>query len=629
MKQPFIIATAGHIDHGKTTLIQSLTTIDTDTAPEERQRGMTINLGFAYLDLSDGSRAGIIDVPGHERFIKNMLAGAFGVDLGLLVIDANEGVMPQTIEHIDILTLLGVENFIIVLTKVAQLDQELLDLVHLDVEEFIQDTVLENAPIIETDALSGIGIQTLKDRIETFNKSNKRDLDQLPARLNVDRSFHVKGIGTVVTGTLLDGTLAVDDEVYIYPLNAVSTIRTIQIHDQQYTTAYPGNRTALNLTHVKQEEVARGSVISRIPLMKTYMLDVKLTALPSNEAPIRFWDRVHVYSGTTDVLARVVPLEDEVAPGDSSFVQLRLEEPLYIRKGDRLIIRQFSPLTTLGGGPVIDAHPTKHSHADEALLASFHIKESGSIEEQLMDLLNQPQQFFVTKKAIVDDLHVSVKQVEKVLAKAIKKQWVVRVEDYYIARQIYQELQQQMIDKLDAYHTKHPHHKGMPLETFRAQMNYLPLVGINHLIDGLVAEGRILNETNQLASGNFIVILTKQQQAIHQSIRQTLQQEGINPPTIKELFPKQKDAQVVFEWMKEEGELYQLDRDTVVLTPIYEQAKDKVIDYLKCYETIELAQCRDLLHTNRKAALRLLDELDRQKVTLRTEEGRTLHPSYK
>lgn len=628
MQQPFIIATAGHIDHGKTTLIKALTTIQTDTAPEEKKRGLTINLGFAYLDLADGTRAGIIDVPGHERFVKNMLAGAIGVDLGLLVIDANEGVMPQTVEHIDILTLLGVKHFIIVLTKVDGLDQDLLELVHLDVEEFIQNTPLEGSPIIETDALKDIGLNELKETIENFSTQIKRASTQLPARLNVDRSFHVKGIGTIVTGTLLDGQLSLEDEVYVYPADGQSTVRSIQIHEQQQTAAYPGNRTALNLTHVKREEVPRGSVISHVPLSKTYMLDVKLTALPTNDEPIRFWDRVHLYSGTTEILARVVPLEEDVLPGTSRFAQLRLEEPLYIRKGDRFIIRQFSPLKTLGGGQVIDAHPVKHASADEELLTSFQIKESGSVDEQLMDLLNQPQQFFLTKEAIVDTLHVPVDSLEQSLKKALKKKWVVSVGEYYIARQVYDELQQQMIELLDAYHEEHPHHKGMPLETFRAQMDYLPLVGVNHLIDHLVQKGRALNKNNQLTSGNFVVILTKKQQKIHEAIVKKLEEDGINPPTIKEVFPKEKDDQVVFEWMKDEGELYQLDRDTVVLTSAYQQAKDQVVNYLMKQETIELAECRDLLATNRKAALRLLDELDRQKVTMRTENGRTLHPNY-
>lgn len=628
MQQPFIIATAGHIDHGKTTLIKALTTIQTDTAPEEKRRGLTINLGFAYLDLADGTRAGIIDVPGHERFVKNMLAGAIGVDLGLLVIDASEGVMPQTVEHIDILTLLGVKHFIIVLTKVDGLDPDLLELVRLDVEEFIQDTPLEETPIVETDALNGVGLEKLKEMIEDFSAQIKRDSTQLPARLNVDRSFHVKGIGTIVTGTLLDGQLSLDDEVYVYPANTGSTIRSIQIHEQQQTLAYPGNRTALNLTHVKIENVPRGSVISHVPLSKTYMLDVKLTALSTNEAAIRFWDRVHLYSGTTEVLARVVPLEEDILPGTSSFAQLRLEEPLYIRKGDRFIIRQFSPLKTLGGGQVIDAHPAKHAWADEELLTSFQIKESGSVDEQLMDLLNQPQQFFLTKETIIDTLHVPADSLEQSLKKALKKKWVVSVGDYFIARQVYDELQQQMIDLLDTYHDEYPHHKGMPLETFRAQMDYLPLVGVNHLIDHLVQKGRALNKNNQLTSGNFVVILTKKQTKLHQEIVRKLEEDGINPPTTKEIFPKEKDYQVVFEWMKDEDELYQLDRDTVVLASTYQRAKEQVVEYLRKHEEIELAECRDLLQTNRKAALRLLDELDRQRVTLRKENKRTLHPNY-
>mgnify|MGYP002758715618 FL=1 len=342
------MGTAGHVDHGKTTLIKALTGIETDTMEEEHSRGLSINLGFAYMNLENGEEVGIVDVPGHEKFLKNMLAGAPGIDLVLLVIDVNEGIMPQTIEHAAILSLLGIENFIIVLTKMDGADEDLKEIVYEDIKDRFDGTPLAQAPIVETDAVSGIGLDDLRQQITHQCQNVTSNRLDLPARMNVDRAFSVKGIGTVVTGTLKEGVLHLGDAITLYPQKIQTKIKNIQIHKKDVETAYAGNRTALNLAKVDLDQVSRGDVLTTGPLKASYMLDVKVTCLPHSPYALELWDRVHVYLGSREVLARLVPIGSErIEPGQEGYLQLRLEDEVTVKKGDRFVLRSYSPLYTI------------------------------------------------------------------------------------------------------------------------------------------------------------------------------------------------------------------------------------------------------------------------------------------
>lgn len=366
-----VIGTAGHVDHGKTTLIKALTGIETDTTKEEKKRGMSINLGFAYLDLPNGQRVGIVDVPGHEKFIKNMVAGLPGINLVLLVIDAGEGVMPQTREHIDILTLLGVKNFLIVLTKVDTVDKELLELAVDDIRGQLADTPLADADIVETDAVSGKGIPELLSKIEEWTEKIPDTTADGKARLNVDRVFSVKGFGTVVTGTLLDSSVTVGDELTVYPSRKKTRIRSIQVHEEDVKRVTARHRTALNLANIAVDEIERGDVLSASDRLKpTWMLDVKVTCLRDAFAPIGLWDRVRLLVGTREVMARAVPIGTErIEPGKEGFLQLRLEmEQVVVKERDRFILRTYSPMHTIAGGEVLDAAPKKHRRFKAAVL---------------------------------------------------------------------------------------------------------------------------------------------------------------------------------------------------------------------------------------------------------------------
>ncbi|MFA6781632.1 MAG: selenocysteine-specific translation elongation factor, partial [Sedimentibacter sp.] len=344
-----IIGTAGHIDHGKTTLIKALTGRETDRWEEEKRRGITIDLGFTYFDLPDGSKAGIIDVPGHEKFIKNMLAGVVGMDMVLLVIAADEGIMPQTTEHLNILNLLGMKNGIVVLTKCDIADEEWISLVKEDIIESLSSTFLEGAPIVEVSSKTRNGINNLIQEINNQAEKSviERELNTIP-RLPIDRVFSIQGFGTVITGTLITGILKKGTEVEIYPVNKVCRIRNIQVHSSDVEKAYSGQRTAINLTNVKKTDIYRGCVIAPVNSMKnTMMLDVKLNLLKSSKRVVINRSRLHLYTGTSEILCRVVLLDrDELKPGESCFAQLRLEEEVAVRRGDKFIVRFYSPSET-------------------------------------------------------------------------------------------------------------------------------------------------------------------------------------------------------------------------------------------------------------------------------------------
>lgn len=417
MNNNVIIGTAGHIDHGKTTLIKALSGIETDTTQEEKDRGMSINLGFAYFDLPSGKRCGVVDVPGHERFIKNMLAGVSGINLVLLLVDSREGIMPQTKEHIDILTLLGIENYIIVMTKIDLVEEEYRELVKEDIQEFISGTVLENSPIIEVDSISKKGLDILLATIDKKTEDIAAKNVEKNARINIDRSFQVKGFGTVVTGTLTEGVINVGDELVIYPKEVKAKVRNIQVHSKDVEIAYAGQRTAINLANIKFDDVKRGDTLATAgSLTKTYMLDTEIKLINDERANLELWDRVRVYIGTEEVMARVVPLgTDLLKAGESSFAQLRLEEEIAAKNYDKFIIRTYSPMITIGGGVILDANPKKHSRFNEEILEKLKVQLEGNTTDLIANYLLSHTDYLNSKETILKELQLPKEEVEESL----------------------------------------------------------------------------------------------------------------------------------------------------------------------------------------------------------------------
>lgn len=397
-----IIGTAGHIDHGKTTLIKAITGRETDRLKEEQERGISIELGFTYFDLPSGQRAGIIDVPGHEKFIKHMLAGVIGIDIVLLVVSAEEGIMPQTVEHLSILDLMGIKKGFVVLTKSDLVDSEWIDMVEEEVRDEIQGTFLEKAPIIRVSSTTKMGIEDTINLIEEYTKElEDKDIDDMP-RLPVDRVFSISGFGTVVTGTLLSGKFKVGDEIQVFPGDTKARIRTLQVHDEDATIAYGGQRVAINLAGLKKEDVDRGNIIAPIGSMTdTMMADVKIKLIKGINRTIDNRTRLRLYIGTKEVLCRIVLLDKEqLEPGEEGYAQLRLEEEIVAKRGDKFILRFYSPMFTIGGGEILEPNPTKKKRFDEKTIKELEVKEMGSPTDIIENIIEDKSKDFPTTKDI-------------------------------------------------------------------------------------------------------------------------------------------------------------------------------------------------------------------------------------
>ena len=379
-----IIGTAGHIDHGKTTLIRALTGRNTDRLKEEQKRGITIDLGFTWFDMEDGTRAGIVDVPGHEKFIGNMVAGVVGMDLVLMVVAADEGIMPQTREHLDILELLGVSKTVLVLNKCDLVDEDWLEMMEEDIRGRLAGTIMEKAPIVRVSAATGAGIGELKSCILKMvqEEVTPRDIQTIP-RLPIDRVFTMPGFGTIVTGTLISGLIHKEDVLEMYPIHKECRIRSIQVHGSDQESCEAGQRVAINLANVKKEEIHRGCVIAPKNSMKnTDRVDVSVRVLKDSERILTNRERLHFFTGTSEILCRAVLLnEEELGPGETGLAQLLLEEEIAVKRGDRFVIRFYSPLETIGGGVILEPNPTKKKRFNEASIDELKRKESGSLAD--------------------------------------------------------------------------------------------------------------------------------------------------------------------------------------------------------------------------------------------------------
>ncbi|MGM0303987.1 selenocysteine-specific translation elongation factor [Enterococcus sp. AZ048] len=620
-----VIGTAGHIDHGKTTLIKALTGIETDTTSEEKKRGMSINLGFAYLDLPNNKRVGIVDVPGHEKFIKNMVAGLPGINLVLLVIDAAEGIMPQTKEHIDILTLLGIREFLLVLTKVDTVDPELKELVVEDIRDQLADTPLAEAELIETDAVTGTGIKELLATIQAHSEEVQERSGSGSARLNVDRVFSVKGFGTVVTGTLLDGSVNAGDDLYLYPSQKKTRIRNIQVHETDVKSAQAGQRTALNLANIATDEIQRGDVLSvSEKLEDTWMLDVKVTCLPEVETGIGLWDRVRLLVGTREVMARTVPLGvDWIGPGEDGFLQLRLEEQVAVKERDRFILRSYSPMHTIAGGEVLDAAPHKHRRFKVEILESLKAKEDGSLDELIADFMVNKKQPFTKEKELQEYLGAGKEEIQPILAEMVAADRVMETKVGYLAQASYQKLAEQATEILSSYHKQYRLRFGMPIEEFRSRMRgVLAEKEISTLIALLKAD--LVKEANdRLALQTFDVVFNSYQQAAKEKIEQTLAKNGFTPVKKEDLFGLDKNAEEVLEALNGDTVVF-LTHEYVLLGTVFDQAVKVIQDTITAHGQMTLGDFRDLTDSSRKSSMLILEYMDKQGITKRVENYRVL-----
>ena len=643
-----VIATAGHVDHGKSTLIKALTGIETDTTKEEKMRGLSINLGFAYLDLPNGQRVGIVDVPGHERFIKNMVAGLPGISLVLLVIDAGEGVMPQTKEHIDILTLLGIQDFFLVLTKVDTVDDEMKALVIADIREQLANTPLADAELIETDAVSGKGLDLLKKKIQDWAETRPEQAKKGDARLNVDRVFSIKGFGTVVTGTLLDGSVRIGDELTVYPGGTKTRIRNIQVHEQNVVQADAPHRTALNLANVSVEEIHRGDVLSKVPFLQpTWMIDAKIQCLRSAPTAMELWDRVRLLVGTREIMARIVPLGvDQIEPGCDGFMQLRLEEAIVIKEGDRFILRTYSPIFTIGGGEVLDAAPKKHRRFKEDVLESLKIKEEGNLEDIVADFLRNSCDVFTPASKIAAYLGLAEEHIQAIVQHLRQEKIIEETALGYIHSEVYKKMRGQTLQFLLSYHQRYPLRKGMAIEELRSRMRNLLHINpkyrdiqtedsrsrmrkllsdrvISLFLQLMIEHQYCRLEGSYVAAAKFYVVFSETQLAVKKSIETTLEKSGFTPLKVEDLSSLAKDADAVLEALRGDSVIF-LTPEYVIAKSVYDQAVKKIIDYIGEYGKMTLGDFRDITKSSRKSSMLILEYADAGEVTKRVENYRVL-----
>ena len=625
MLENIIIGTAGHVDHGKTTLIKALTGIETDTTEEEKVRGMSINIGFAYFDLPGGRRAGIVDVPGHEKFIKNMMAGLAGLNLVLLVIDASEGIMPQTSEHIDILQLLGIKDYIIVLTKIDMVDEELLELVEEDIQEEFQHTLLEQAPIIKVDSVSGTGLTELKNKIDEISHSIEQKNTLLPPRMHIDRIFSVKGFGTVVTGTLIEGKIKLNDELMIYPSEVMTKVRGIEVHGQKVTEAVAGQRTALNLANVKMSELERGDTLTNPNAMEgNWMLDVKVKVLP-HISSIKLWDRLRLHIGTKEVLCRAVPLgTEEIKKGEESFLQLRLEEKVGAIQGDKCILRSYSPMRTIAGAVILDAAPVKHKRFNEAVLENLKVKESGKIEDVLCDFVAKQRNTFTTMEEIIAYIGLEKTEVEAIVGELVDASQLLKIEHAYMHARKLNELKDVIVNHLSRYHKTYRLRNGMPKEELRSKVGQAIKGKEFDLILQQLAKDDVITNGDVLSLSEFKVTYNPYQLKDKERIEQQLKEAKCLPLSIEALVGENPELRELIESLNHKT-LIRLDADTIIDFDAYHEAVKKVRECITKQGEMTLAEFRDMTGSSRKYSLIILEYMDKQKITKRVESTRVLY----
>ncbi len=626
MQKHVIVGTAGHVDHGKTTLIKALTEINTDRLGEEQKRGITIELGFAYMKNSQGEKIGIIDVPGHEKFVKHMLAGAGGIDIALLIIDANEGVMPQTKEHIYILELLGIKEGIIAVTKSDTVDEEWLMVVEEDIKDFVKGTFLQDASIHCVSAYTGDGIDSLREEI--FKKAGKvksRDIN-LDSRLFVDRVFSLKGTGTVITGTLFNGQISLGDNLSLYPEEHPCKVRNLQVHEEDVEVAYAGQRVAVNLTGIKKEDIQRGFVLGKEDsLLITDKVLVELMALPDTERLIKHGSPIHFHSGSNNVIANIYFFEEkELTKGQKTFAQIRFSENLALKYKDKFIIRYYSPLETIGGGQVLHLKPRRKKEKD--IFKKLETLRDGSYQEILLEFIEEFSYEFKDWNFYKKLLDLSGGDF-KDLAESLE---AIRLINGSIPLSLayYNGLKIKAISILKAYHEENPLKPGISLAEMHSRLLDSEDEKISTgLLEEFLKDGDIV-KTSVYSLRGFENKMDDWQKEMATSIEEFLR-GSLSVSKDEVLSTLGKDMEPLVEALIKEGKIIRLNSQFLIHRERYDGLVDQVVDYLDKNGQITLATFRDMTDSSRKIALPILEHFDNNKITLKTGDIRTISPRFK
>lgn len=629
-----IVGTAGHVDHGKTCLIKALTGIDTDRLAEEKRRGITIELGFASLPNDEGLRIGIIDVPGHEKFIGNMLAGIGGIDLVLLVIAIDEGVMPQTVEHLEILNMLGIGRGIIVFTKKDLVDEEWAVMVEEDTKELVKGTFLEQAPSIRVSANTGENIGMLRQMIlkEVRGIGEKREEGEL-FRLPVDRVFTAEGFGTVVTGTLLEGSCRTGQEIMLYPEERLLRIRGIESHGIQEKTASAGQRTALNLPGIKKEEIRHGFTLAAPGTMiPGAMADVKVRLFSTTSRRLKNGDRVHISYGSAQSVCKVVLLSaDELTRGEEAYAQLRFDEPVAVKRGDRFIIRFYSPVETFGGGVVLEAAANKHRRFREKVVESLRIMETGTEEEAAEAEIRAFGSRFPEKRELAVRLNTTVSHMDVILEKLKNQKKVLILSgSFCIHREYWEKIVRLAEQEMTQFHKENSVSQGMEREEFKSRLGqkiYLPSKIREEILKELIKRKVITAAASTVALSGFIAGYSGENEMVKRELEEVYRRAGWEVPSNEEAagrFSDKKQARRIMAELTRTGELVKVNPDAYMAAEYWERALEILHGHFRENSEITLAEYRDLLGTSRKYSVMLLDAFDRRKITKKSGDIRIL-----
>ena len=624
-----IVGTAGHIDHGKTTLIKALTGRNTDRWEEEQRRGITIDLGFTYFDLKNGDRVGIIDVPGHEKFINNMVAGVVGMDLVLLVVAADEGIMPQTREHMDILGLLGIKKSILVINKCDLVDEEWLELVEEEIQEELEGTFLEGAPVVKVSAATGQGLDELTDTIQQLMSDEvvAKDIQTIP-RLPIDRAFTLSGFGTIITGTLISGTITREDVLEMYPIGKECKIRNIQVHGQNQDKCYAGQRVAINLSNVKKKEIRRGCVLAPKNSMKnTDLLDVKLKVLEDSMRILTNHERLHLYTGTSEILCRAVLLDKEqIGPGEEGLVQLRLEEEIAVKRGDRFVVRFYSPMETIGGGIVLEPNPVRKKRFDAQAIEELKKKESGSLGDVMELQIKEHGDTMITLAELAKVMAHSVDELKEYLEELEESGTIfvfpMKKDTYLWHRDSEFAVRQKIEETLQKYHSEHPYRYGMKkAEIHNTFLKKIKPNIFDAYIERMTGENVYGRREEYLSLPGYEVPRDAMYLQTEKLIEDTFEKAGYDFVRFSEIdfgkIPRQTAEDVVL-MMIDEGKVLRINEEMFTMKQLMYEAKEKIQNHLKEENLITIAQVRDMFSTSRKSAKPILEYMDSIKVTKKT-----------
>lgn len=624
MNRYVILGTAGHIDHGKSALVKALTGTDPDRLKEEKERGITIDLGFADLAYPGGLKVGIVDVPGHERLIKNMLAGAGGIDIVLMVIAADEGIMPQSREHLDICNLLKVKRGIIVINKSDLVEPDWIELVKDEVSKFVQGTFLEGAEMVAVSSKTGHNIDLLKEKIEELALHVEPKSVNGVFRLPVDRIFTLKGFGTVITGTAISGSISVDKPVEILPKGLKTKVRGLHSHGESLKTAYAGQRVAINLQGVAKEEVHRGDVIT-VPdkIRTTYVIDADLSMLGDTSlSTLKSRSLVHFHTGTTELVGRIIIYgRDELKPGDKAYCQLRFKSPIAVMAGDRYIVRKYSPLVTIGGGPILDTTPGRR-RKDERI-RDLEILEQGGLKDKLSLKIRQSGLNGITQDELIGWIKAEIPDIRAEVNALIKEGLAISCEGRTIHKDSSDDFTKKAVSAVGGFHKTNPLKPGMSKEELRAVFRGLDQKLFEAMLDRV---DQIVIEKELLRLKTFRISLSEDKKVLKDRILKVLEQAEFQPPSKDELAAaisiKPQEAGELLKIMASEKSLVRINDSLYIPMSNYTKMIEGLQKFFSSNSEMTVGEFRDILKTSRKYALPFLEYLDSNKITLRVGEVR-------